>query len=56
VARTLLGCAVLAGGLVVVSPIAFDTAPPLIWLADALDVSVSFFVYSRDGCFELLAV
>jgi hypothetical protein len=40
----------------VVSPIACATAPPLVWLAGALDVSGSFFVYSRDGCYELLAV
>ena len=38
-----------AVGLVAVSPIACATAPPLVWLAGALDVSVSFFVYSRDG-------
>jgi hypothetical protein len=45
-----------AVGLVAVSPIALATAPPLVWLAGALDVSVSFFVYSRDGCYEPLAV
>jgi hypothetical protein len=32
------------------------TAPPLGWLAGALDVSVSFFVYSGDGFYELSAV
>jgi hypothetical protein len=52
VARTLPGCAVL-GSLVAVSPIALATAPTLVWLAGVLDVSVSFFVYSRDGCYEL---
>jgi hypothetical protein len=45
-----------AVGLGAVSPIAPVTAAPLVWLAGALDVSVSFFVYSRDGCYELLAV
>jgi hypothetical protein len=45
-----------AAGLVAVSPIALVTAAPLVWLAGALDVSVWFFVYSRDGCYELLAV
>jgi hypothetical protein len=39
-----------------VSLIALATAPPLVWLAGALHVSVSFFVYRRDGCYELLAV
>ena len=43
-------------GLVAVSPIALATEPPLVRLAGALDVSVSFFVYSRDGCYELSAV
>jgi len=45
-----------AVGLVAVSPIALATAPPLVWFAGALDVSVSFFVYSREGCYALLAV
>jgi hypothetical protein len=45
-----------AVGLVAVSPIAFATAPPLVWLAGALDMSVWFFVYRRDGCCELLGV
>jgi hypothetical protein len=40
----------------VVSPIECATAPPLVWLAGALDVSVSCFVYSPDGRYELLAV
>jgi hypothetical protein len=43
-------------GLVAVSPIALVTAAPRVWLAGALEMSVSFFVYSRESCYEPLAV
>ena len=45
-----------AVGLVAVSPIALAIPPPLVSLAGALDVSVSVFVYSRDGRYGLLVV